>query len=146
MILRAEHVHFIPGDHGFQPAELQVILYWKDQQTGLPKFDGTNMPTGLSKRVKAEAHISQGRWCADCPTPGCHAASYVSPADKRMWCIKCENIAAAGEWVPVKFPRNRERIEELLLRRALPENRNWYPYESVKDLEAENERHGVNAE
>jgi len=144
-ILRTEHANFVPGPHSFSPAELVVALYWKDKETGLPKYDGGNMPKGLSKKITTPAHISHSRWVADCPTPGCHAATYVSPEDPRLFCVTCENAAAGGKWVKVEFPENLERIEELLLRRPLPENRNWFPYETIAVIEEENKAHGIDA-
>ena len=146
VILRAENMNYLPGEHGFSPAELGVVLHWRDP-TGVPKFNGENMPQGLSRQVTTEAHISYGRWVADCPTPGCHAASYVSPDDPRIWCTLCENRAAGGKWATVIFPTKatRLRVEELLSRRALAEHRTWYPYETIADLQRENHDHGVDA-
>ena len=145
MITTAEQHYFVPTPHELAPAELAVVLHWRDPQTGVPKFDGTNMPRGMFKSGGTTAHISWGRWCADCFTSGCHFAQYVTPADPRMWCPMCENAAAGGKWVKVHFPPDRERIEELLNRRPLPDNRIWYPFETIKDLERENEEHGVDA-
>ena len=134
----------LPWEHPFSPAELGVVLNWRNER-GEPKFDGTNLPKGLHRRVVATAHISHGRWVADCPTPGCHSADYVSPDDPRMFCVRCENLAAEGKWVKVDFPRSSviDRIEQELLKRPLAENRNWFPYESLKDLQRENAEHEV---
>jgi len=80
--------------------------------------------------VKAE--LNHGRWIAECP---CNGAEFVEPG-KPMICGSC------GAVHKVEFPRNRPKLEGLLVGRPVA-NQNWKPGESATDLEAENVLHGV---
>lgn len=111
---------------------------------------------------KARAYVYSGMWVADCP----RACGNVEPLFDRtnprdpnsprtvrrtgFHCTYCHQLADI-EWSP-----NEAEIMEVLERRPVPHNRNWYPAEhetaikfriahgqSVQDLRDENAEHGV---
>lgn len=43
----------------------------------------------------------------------------------------------------VIFPADKSKIDIVTVKRPYPENRNWYPWESLKDLQKENALHGI---
>ena len=93
--------------------------------------------------AEAVAYVNHGRWVADCPSPACTGAELVDPQDPRFYCLSCYNAAFGGKWLRVRFPPERERqaIERALLARARERNRNWYPGETVEQLEEEHRRY-----
>ena len=82
------------------------------------------------------AYVNHGRWVADCSVPHCPEAHQVKPGDGFL----CRNCG--GEDIPV-FPEFRSEIDQLLAMRPVPETRNWWPGETVSDLIAENQAHGL---
>lgn len=88
------------------------------------------------------AEIDKGSWRVMCE---CREA-FVIDYGEDYFCPNCLNLAHGGKARKVIFPshNDRMRIEELLSRRPNPNNRNWLPHETVKDLERENEAHGIN--
>lgn len=96
------------------------------------------MPEGTStKTVKAE--INHGRWIVRCPN--CPGAEMADKEDKRFFCLSCDNKQEGGKWLTVKFPRNADKIEELLKDRKR-ENQNWLPGETLAQLTRENRKAG----
>lgn len=94
------------------------------------------------------ACISAGYWIAVCPcgADGVPAPGGVVWLDRPLiWCIRCENASAGGDWRRVAGPAAEDRaaIEAVLICRPDPLTRNWAPGESVADLIAENVAHGV---
>lgn len=85
--------------------------------------------------VSVEASVNWGRWVADCPM--CRTAQTVDPDDPRMWCPICRPPG----WATVAFPARWRDIASLLADR-LPANRNWSPWETLDQLEAENRAGG----
>lgn len=61
------------------------------------------------------AHISGGRWMAQCP---CGAYSYVCRRRPIHWCMVCGN-GTLGAAVPVIFPDDADEIERILLLRPV---------------------------
>lgn len=96
-------------------------------QTGIP------IPAARIVGEQVHAYVSRGRWVVDCPY--CSAGHDVSPDDPRWWCSECNSH---GGWVTVVFPKNLAKIEELLAERTSLVHRNWFPYETVADLQLEN--------
>lgn len=137
-ILKAEDMYYMPEPHPFEPAERVIVLHWRDRQTRLPKFNGSNMPKGLDKRYSTTAYISHGRWVAECPGPNCNSAQYVSPDDPRFWCIACENAYARGKWISVEWPQRWEARERVMLERPEVASRTAFPHETLQALKAEN--------
>ena len=79
------------------------------------------------------AYVNHGRWVVDCSTEGCEGARLAADAWK-----PCQNCGRITEAV---YPPNRLLIDVWLSRRIVPQTRNWYPYETVEDLVAENVAH-----
>ena len=82
------------------------------------------------------AQVNHGRWIASCPN--CQGPMPTHPEWGIGCCGDCGCIAGR-----VVFPAQVEAIETLLLQRPLRKTQNWLPSESVTDLMAENEAHGV---
>ena len=87
------------------------------------------------------AEVNHGRWIVNCPF--CPGAEFADPEDKRFYCLSCGNEDVEGQWLKVKWPQTRNKIEIELLKRSRERNRNWRPGETVKDLIRENVRNGV---
>lgn len=80
-------------------------------------------------------YANHGRWVADCPS--CNAAQVIDPDDPRFWCPFC----SLG-WRTITFAADHRSVDEVLSERAEPENRNWWPHETVADLRTENRTQG----
>jgi hypothetical protein len=91
--------------------------------------------------LAVHAHINHGRWIVQCPD--CAGAQMACPDDRRFMCNYCGNALLDSLWRPVVWPKNKAAIEEILMLRKLPNQRNWLPHESHADLKAENEERGV---
>lgn len=83
------------------------------------------------------AWISGGRWVITCE---CGNAPSASVDWNLAACFECGAI-----YRDVKFPDDRERLEQLLLARPNRQNRHWLPRETAADLADENRRHGHEA-
>lgn len=114
----------------------------------------------ILQALTARAYVYSGDWVADCPADGCANAEHLyrpsrmnGPRDVEVPFFHC---SYCGAQAPVSWPDNRHGILAVLTRRPLPHTRNWYPADhpgavnfgvphgqSVRDLEAENEEHGV---
>jgi hypothetical protein len=81
------------------------------------------------------ARVEHGRWIADCP---CGAGVAVHPEWVNTGCLEC------GRWWPVAIPDAWRDIEDVLMARPKQIQRGWIG-ETVRQLEDENERHGVPA-
>ncbi len=88
-----------------------------------------------------EAFVNDGAWLVYCPEPECHGAEYAWE-EGVFFCTSCKNSYMKHDYRRLVFPKDRARIEELLLRRPL-KNRHWTPGETVADLERENEEHAA---
>ncbi len=108
------------------------------------------------------AQISFSRWVAICPD--CGGVEYVSKTEKFFYCLSCGNIKNSGRLRPVKFPRDIEGIEAMVLDRPVlvegvagnpinramnckphsldkkPMPRDWQPGISKKEYRGENKR------
>ena len=90
------------------------------------------------------AYVNHGRWLVDCPF--CGSTQIAAKSDRRFLCAGadgCANAQVGGAYIPVVWPKDADRIEAELLQRPTPNNRNWMPGETVKDLRRENAEHGV---
>ncbi len=87
----------------------------------------------------AGRHGWQGRWIVNCP---CGGAEYVDLENQVFMCCSCWNRDRNHQWVKVRMPRFREQIESELVKRP-GRNRFWKPGETLKQLRAENAKHGV---
>ena len=115
----------------------------------------------------ARAWIYAGELVASCPRPadpltgkGCGGVEYLyqasrirGPRDTRKPFFQCSNC---GQQASIEWPRREVDLLAVLMLRPVPETRNWYPADhpdavhwnlpsgqSVKDLLAENEEHGI---
>lgn len=97
---------------------------------------GVRAPTELAPGPVVAARVEHGRWLLDCPF--CPSAGLGDPDDPRSYCPECRNGPVGGKWLPAAYPADLPAIEDALLVRP-PQNRNWWPGESVADLLAEND-------
>lgn len=108
----------------------------------------------------ARAYVYRGDWVADCPRVGCgnveflyQAAAIGGPRTIRKPFFHCSNC---GMQAMIDWPDNEHEILSVLVARPIPDTRNWYPQDhpvainfriphgqSVRDLQDENEAHGV---
>jgi len=86
------------------------------------------------------AYVIRSNWVADCPH--CAGTIVVDP-DDLFWCPDCAMQNGDGYPLRVIMPKERAEIERLLMRRPNPMTRNWLLNETVQDLSAENEEHGL---
>ena len=143
-ILAAEDRYHATTDHPeHSAAEAVVFRFWRHgsnvpgPQRGMLKGP---MPTATVPAVTALAYVNHGRWCVDCPFPGCHSSQYASRTDHRFFCVHC-----GRGWVSVTWPDDltTAAIEAALGIRPESTIRNWKPGETVADLDAENKANGV---
>jgi hypothetical protein len=122
------------------------------------------------KVPRARAWIYSGQWVANCPRPpdpvtgkGCGGVEFLyepsrpnGPRDREKLFFACSNCGYQAE---ISWPRRREDLMRVLMLRPVPETRHWYPTDhpdairwgnphgqTVADLMAENEEHGVSNE
>lgn len=86
------------------------------------------------------AEIWRSGWHAKCPY--CRGAMVVEPGEP-FFCPDCAMQGNGFLPMRVVWPRERHTIEKLLLMRPNPQNRNWFPYETVAMLREENRVHGI---
>jgi hypothetical protein len=94
-------------------------------------------PTAGTGGSPVAVRADHGRWIVTCPD--CNGAQATHPADKRFLCNECGNVGNARLFRPVVWPKDPEKIGELLDARADVTLRNWSPGETVADLTAEND-------
>ena len=87
------------------------------------------------------AIVNANRWIVECPV--CNGAEFAWKEWPLFLCATCWNGANGYAFRPVVFPDDVEAIERVLMARPVPDRRNWLPGESVADLMAENEAHGL---
>lgn len=93
---------------------------------------------GVDEGEPLKAYINRGRWIIQCE---CGGAEYAWD-DGLFMCQSCFNSNNGHKYRKFVFPRNRVRIEKLLLVRPLT-NRNWFANEPISNLEAENVEHAA---
>ena len=85
------------------------------------------------------AFVNHGAWLVVCPK--CRGAEYAWE-EGFFFCCSCKNSYMGHKYRRLAFPKDRAKIEELLLCRPL-KNRHWTPGETVADLARENEEHAA---
>lgn len=90
------------------------------------------------------AFVNKNRWVAFCGRCGSREVQVVDPDDPRFYCLTCYNIGNGGYPRPVKFPPQMDKIEDVLLARR-PYRRDYFPAETVGELEAQNKAHQLPA-
>ena len=100
-----------------------------------------NLPSPLKENIDSdspplEAYVNHGRWVVKCECGG------AEKAWEEGWfmCQSCFNAGHKHQYRRSIFPKERLKIENLLEVRPLP-NRNWYPGETLSQLQAENKEH-----
>ena len=96
---------------------------------------------GDTDAPEVTAFVNQGRWMVSCPF-GCGSAQVASETDHRFYCcgpLGCQNYNAGNMTIPVIWPDpvTQGAIEDLLMERPQV-FRNWFPWESLEQLQAEN--------
>jgi hypothetical protein len=124
------------------------------------RLPGPPVPEGPPKVEVAMAYVYGGEWVADCPA-GCNNVEFLyersfmnGPRDRRRSFYQCSHCGYACE--RIAFPRREHEILAILMKRPDPSTRNWYPQDhpvalkfhiphgqSLSDLQAENDEHGV---
>jgi len=85
------------------------------------------------------AFVNKGRWIVVCPK--CGGGEYAWE-EGYYFCCSCLNSYMGHKFRRLVFPKERVKIEELLIVRPLG-NRNWFPQETLAGLKRENEEHAV---
>ncbi len=111
--------------------EAQILSAWGQ----LPPIDWAN-PVGY-----APAYILRSSWVVGCPFCSDTHFTYYQAT---FFCPSCLMGENSGKAVRVYFPKEWEEIQDTLVARPNPMNRNWLINETLKDLLFENEIHGVN--
>lgn len=84
-----------------------------------------------------ELHVSEGRWCADCPNCGGGIASPpLEWPELEGCCLTCGSVYGIERLDPVFV----EGLERMLAVRPM-KNQNWRAPETLDDLAAENALH-----
>lgn len=94
----------------------------------------------IASNAPISAEIVHNRWIAQCE---CMGAEVVDRDIPIFFCLSCFNTEIEGKTRPVIFPSQINAIENTLLLRPNPMNRNWRIGETVADLQAENDRRGL---
>lgn len=82
-----------------------------------------HLPAALTaSSTPIPAHVSDGRWVADCP---CGGAGLVEPDWGFTICVSC------GIEHRVALPRDWPEVEDVLLARPSPTNRHFFPRAAV---------------
>ena len=126
-----------------------VSRFWRMVMGSQEKLSNPDRKSSLVGSVKAEIVAGDlpgrigpcGRWVVRCPSTGCQGAEDVDRSDPVFMCCHCFNRDNDNKWYRVEFPEDRERIEELLLKR--PAANRWWSGEAVEEVEAENKDNGV---
>lgn len=69
------------------------------------------------------AYVNHGRWVADCPADECLSAELLMPGTTTVLCGECGNHGPV-KWPP---PETVADIGEVLSRRPIVADRNWFP-------------------
>lgn len=110
--------------------------------------------------MDARAYVYSGEWVADCPRPACGNVEFLHRPSRvggvRDTPVGVYQCSYCGVQAGISWPDNVHAIFAVLARRPMPDTRNWYPADhpvavrfglphgqTIKDLEDENEEHGV---
>tara|TARA_Y100000310_G_C20630216_1_gene788231 strand:- start:529 stop:855 length:327 start_codon:yes stop_codon:yes gene_type:complete len=91
---------------------------------------------GVDDGVPLKAYVNRGRWVIGCE---CGGGEYAFEGGVVM-CQSCWNSKVSHKYRLFTWPKEREKIEQLLIVRPL-DNRNWFADELVADLALENNEH-----
>jgi len=114
-------------------AQANLIRFFR----GDAQMIGVALAATTAAKVSAiPAVANHGRWIVECPS-GDGGAQFASRTDPRFMCQECLNAASGGRWLPVTWPVDAAKIDEILDARPECANRNWRPGETVTDLRRE---------
>ena len=94
------------------------------------------LPIKISDDESLKAYVNHGRWIVKCECGGAEKAW----EEELFMCLSCCNSNHKHQYRKVIFPKERAKIEELLIKRPLI-NRNWILGESMAKLRQENKEH-----
>lgn len=114
---------------------LHVLIAEESRRLGLVHHP-VPLPDSVSDEHETFAYVNHGRWVVDCPF--CGSAQHAAKTDHRFLCSECGNAEARGAWLPVRWPRDAKKIEQVLDERPREANRNWRPPEKLSVLKSEN--------
>jgi len=102
----------------------------------MPMLAKYGLKPEITDEGKLTAEVNHGRWIVRCE---CGGAEKMFEEGVFM-CQACFNAAYKHKYRRAVFPKSRKQIENLLLKRPLP-NRNWSVGETIEDLKRENDEH-----
>lgn len=133
----------LAGEQRLTNAEIRSYRDWVEKRLiALAAKQGLKLlPVEAVDGDPLPAVVDANRWIVHCPT--CNGAEFAWRDTHLFMCVNCWNGENNYYFRPVKFPDRPKAIEQVLMARPNPTNRNWSPGESVAALEAENEAHGL---
>lgn len=93
--------------------------------------------------MPTSAFLNHGRWVIQCPA--CNMGWLVSPAaPMELYDVQggTHDVCFCGWRGLVVFPEDKDLIDRVTSYRLRPDQRNWYPGESLLELRLENVLHG----
>lgn len=124
---------------GFTAPELAVLTHLHHVEH--PTAQHRHLLPAITSGAPVSPIVNHGVWLIVCPS--CPSAVRASRRDRRFLCCECGSVATGGTWLPVAWPADADRIEQLLAARPDKANRNWAPPETVATLELENAARGI---
>lgn len=85
-----------------------------------------------------DAEVQNNHWCVICPGETCEGAIITEPG-ALYFCPDCANSWNDGKVATVRFPEDREALENVVKLRP-PTMRHWRKHESITELQRENDR------
>ena len=67
----------------------------------------------------------------------------ADPNDPRFYCLSCANEAVDHEWLPVRWPTDKDEIEVELLKRPDEATQSWIEGQTTQNLQDENKAKGL---
>jgi len=129
------------GSHAGTPELLKAIR--ENNMRSVAKRKGLDLPARLSTSdVIVHPRVNHNRWIVDCPDKECGGAEFARE-DGLFLCQSCYNMAHNSQYLKVEWPKNRTAIENVLLKRPYPKNRNWDWSDSLEYLQEQNKEKGV---
>lgn len=89
------------------------------------------MPDWNTDGEARPAFILRGQWTVACDV--CLEQVIYEPGEP-FFCPSCCNARNGNHARPVAMPHNRAAIEALLVKRADPQTRNWWPDRAIRNL------------
>lgn len=129
---------YILEHHLWQHSTLREFLagYWARAKRGpLPPF--------AAAKSWVDPVVDYGRWIVQCPRRGCGGAIVATEREPYFLCPDCGSPENDGQWYNVTFPREKKRIERVLLHRKDEGLQHWRKPETVAALKRDNRDNGL---